>query len=60
MLDLFSSIVAEEKLHRKYKVIRDHLSLTGEQEVLKDWVDGFVDRDKKIVKEFQTSFHSAF
>jgi len=59
-LDLFSATVTDEKLHRKYKILRDCLSLTGEQDILKERVDGFVDRDKKIVKEFQTSFHSAF
>ncbi len=57
---MFSTVVEEEKLHCKYKIIRDHLSLTGEQDILKEWVEGFVDRDNKIVKEFQTAFHSAF
>jgi flavodoxin len=62
MLDLFQTLpdVDEQKLHAKYKVLRDHLALSGELEVLKDWISGFVDRDNKIVKEFQTSFHSAF
>ena len=50
--------IKEEKLHTKYKLIRDNLQLTGEQEVLRDWVGGFEDRDNKIVKEFQTTFHS--
>ena len=28
--------------------------------MLEDWADGFVDRDGKFVKEFQTTFHSSF
>lgn len=47
-------------MHQKYKIIKNNLSLTGEQEILNDWVNGFEDRDNKIVKEFQTTFHSSF
>lgn len=60
MLDIFSLQIDKTKLHDKYKLIKDNLQFTGEQEVLKDWIDGFVDRDKKIIKEFQESFHSSF
>jgi hypothetical protein len=60
MLDIFTEQIDNSKLHSKYKVIRDCLKLTGEQEILKDWIDGFIDRDNKIVKEFQESFHSTF
>jgi len=60
MLDIFTEQIKESKLHPKYKTIRDCLNFTGEQEVLKDWIDGFIDRDNKIVKEFQESFHSTF
>lgn len=59
-LKIFDDIVEEEKLHPKYKCLKDNLQLTGEQEILKEWVEGFIDRDNKIVKEFQTTFHSAF
>ncbi|KXV02788.1 hypothetical protein AD929_01730 [Gluconobacter potus] len=52
--------VDEKKLHSKYKILRDHLVQSGELKILQEWVSGFVDRDNKIVKEFQTSFHSAF
>ena len=59
MLNIFEDLkINEEKLHTKYKIIRDNLTFTGEQDILKDWVDGFEDRDNKIIKEFQTSFHS--
>lgn len=50
----------EEELHRKFLLLRNDLFLTGEQDILHDWVLGFIDRDNKIVKEFQTTFHSAF
>ena len=60
-MDIFEDLkLNEDKLHTKYKIIRDTLQFTGEQEILKDWVKGFEDRDNKIVKEFQTTFHSTF
>lgn len=60
MLDIFKEQIKESELHPKYKIIRDCLKYTGEQEVLKDWINGFIDRDNKIVKQFQEDFHSAF
>jgi len=61
MLDLFQDLkIDEQKLHQKYKIIKNNLFLTGEHEILKDWINGFEDRDNKIVKEFQTTFHSSF
>lgn len=60
-MNIFEDLkIKEEKLHTKYKLIRDNLQLTGEQEILRDWVEGFEDRDNKVVKEFQTTFHSTF
>ena len=60
-LDLFSSIdfVGEELLHPKFKFLKNEISVCGEKEVLENWTDGFIDRDGKIVKEFQTTFHSS-
>lgn len=61
MLNLFEDLkIPDEKLHTKFKIIKTHLGLTGEHLILNDWVTGFQDRDNKIVKEFQTTFHSAF
>lgn len=60
MLDIFDLKINENNLHHKFRIIKNNLVFTGEQEVLKDWIKGFVDRDNKIVKEFQTTFHSAF
>jgi len=45
MLNIFETLnIDEQKLHQKYKIIRDKLNYTGEQEVLKDWVKSFKDR----------------
>ena len=30
------------------------------REIIEQWAEGFQDRDGKILKEFQTSFHSTF
>ncbi|MGM1044509.1 MAG: hypothetical protein ACQEXX_00020 [Bacillota bacterium] len=32
--------------------------LSQQRNILIEWTEGFIDRDKKIVKEFQTTFHS--
>lgn len=60
MLDIFSSQIDKTKLHNKYKMIKDNLQFTGEQEVLKDWIDGFIDRDGDIISKFQERFHTSF
>ena len=61
MLNLFEDLkIQDEKIHAKFKMIKNHLKLTGEHLILNDWITGFQDRDNKIVKEFQTTFHSAF
>lgn len=57
MLDLFTELLAENELYPKFKLLS---ILYGEKEILNDWVKGFIDRDKKIVKEFQKTFHSSF
>lgn len=61
-LDLFSTLddVSEDRLHPKFKFLRDSPLLRREREVLISWTEGFLDRDNKIVKEFQTTFHSSF
>ncbi len=61
LLNLFEDIgIPEDELHPKFKILRDVLNLTGEQEIIREWANGFIDRDDKIVKEFQTTFHSVF
>ena len=61
-LDLFKTIdrLSEDKLHPKYKLLRDNPMLEGERKIIKSWTDDFEDRDNKIIKEFQTTFHSSF
>lgn len=62
-LNLFQKFrdVDESKWHPKFRnFITLGLQVLGEKSILNDWTEGFIDRDKKIVKEFQTSFHSSF
>ena len=59
IMDLFSPVTEIEKLHKNF------LNVIAEPEdyarkVLSNWAEGFVDRDGKFVKEFQTSFNSSF
>lgn len=57
-LDLFSPVTAEDKQHPIFQ----RLCLpefAPERAVLTEWSDGFIDRDGKFVKEFQTSFESS-
>lgn len=62
MLDLFTPIVPEERLHPHFKRIISPgpSAWSTEKEVLNNWAKGFVDRDGKFVKEFQTTFNSSF
>lgn len=61
MLNIFQECgINESQLHTKFKLLRDEFSLKNEREILQDWTKDFIDRDNKIVKEFQTSFHSSF
>lgn len=61
-LDLFKNIdgISEEDLHPKFKLLRDKYFYEEERKIILKWTDGFIDRDNKIVKEFQTTFHSSF
>jgi len=58
-MDLFTPVDDPKKLHKNF------LNLIAEPEdyarnVLLNWAEGFIDRDGKFVKEFQTSFNSSF
>lgn len=58
-MNLFEPIVEKRKLHPNFQSIleiNDKFSF----DVLMEWSKGFVDRDGKFVKEFQTSFNSCF
>lgn len=60
-LDLFEKIenLDESKLHQKFLFLRDYEELSGARSILNNWTKSFCDRDNKIVKEFQTTFHSS-
>jgi hypothetical protein len=58
-MDLFTPVTDPQKRHRNF------LNVIAEPEdyarnVLLNWAEGFVDRDGKFVKEFQSSFNSSF
>lgn len=57
-MDLFTPQVRPEKQHMVFQMLlKDEYG--PERAVLKDWADGFRDRDGKFVQEFQTTFESA-
>lgn len=62
MLNLFKNIdsIPEEKIHPKFRLLRDSVMMERQRTILKSWTEGFVDRDNKIIEEFQTTFHSSF
>ncbi|MBD8894792.1 hypothetical protein IG626_02150 [Desulfovibrio desulfuricans] len=61
MLDIFTDLnIDNDKLHYKYVLLKNNQNLMEECSIIKDWVTGFIDRDNKIIKEFQTTFHSSF
>lgn len=56
---LFSTNLGSEKLHPNFKyILREKEPYL--REVLQGWGKGFIDRDKKFVNEFQTTFNSSF
>ncbi|KFZ27480.1 MAG: hypothetical protein KQ78_00217 [Candidatus Izimaplasma bacterium HR2] len=59
-MDFFKTIddLDPSKYHKKFKFIKDDLS--EYKYIINNWAKDFVDRDNKIVKEFQTTFHSVF
>lgn len=58
-LDLFTPLVDETKLHPNF-VRMLHKTAGPERDVLAGWAEGFVDRDGKFVREFQTTFNGSF
>jgi hypothetical protein len=59
-MDLFTPLVSEERLHPNFRVFTQPGFGERELEVINGWADGFIDRDGKFVKEFQTTFNSSF
>ena len=58
-LKLFDLQVDKEKRHKNFVTIVEQ-STCEDREELERWCEGFPDRDKKLVKEFQTTFNSSF
>lgn len=60
-MDVFSNIsgLSEDKLHKKFKILRDEPYYAGARKIIQMWTEEFHDRDNKIAFEFQTTFHSS-
>ena len=59
MLDLFTPQIEEGKLHHNFiEIVNDPYPYA--RDLLQAWTNGFIDRDNKFVKEFQTTFNSSF
>lgn len=58
-MNLFQPLVSTDKQHPIFRMLNDPTH-APERAVLEDWATGFVDRDGKFVKEFQTTFESSF
>ncbi|AMK12803.1 hypothetical protein [Pseudodesulfovibrio indicus] len=59
MLDIFTPIIPEDKLHPNFKVLRAESNRYA-RNTISSWTEGFVDRDGKIIQEFQSTFNSSF
>jgi hypothetical protein len=58
-LDLFTPVVTRERFHPAFaKLVAG--ATDYDKKLLAGWAEGFMDRDKKFVMEFQTSFDSSF
>lgn len=56
-LDLFTDVVGEDRQHPIYRTLKNP-RFEPERRLLREWSEGFVDRDGKFVQEFQISFES--
>lgn len=61
-MNLFEPVkkVSEEQWHTKFKLLKEDPYGEGERTILQRWVEGLVDRDNKMVQEFQRTFHASF
>ncbi|MBY5545992.1 hypothetical protein HFO61_03905 [Rhizobium leguminosarum] len=59
MMDLFTPLVPPDRLHPNFKRLLSDTDWDV-REVLAEWADGFIDRDHKFVREFQTTFNSSW
>lgn len=59
-MDLFTPIIPLDQQHANFRSMSHESFGSAERQVLQDWASGFVDRDGKLVKEFQSTFNSTF
>ncbi|MEZ0481164.1 hypothetical protein [Planococcus sp. SSTMD024] len=58
-IDLFSTELKKVELHPNFKVlIEDEIPFLRRE--IEKWATGFLDRDNKFIREFQTTFNSSF
>ncbi|WP_339099600.1 hypothetical protein IGL98_001379 [Enterococcus sp. DIV0840] len=57
---LFKDLKIKNDLHPKFVMLKENDEFIFHRKILNTWFEGFEDRDGKIVKEFQTTFHSSF
>ena len=60
-MDIFSEIKGLDvsKQHTKFKLL-NNCQMLHEKRILESWTRGMVDKDCKMVREFQETFHSSF
>ena len=58
-MDFFQPIVEEKKWNKNFSSVLVPFR-KAERDLFNNWADGFVDRDGKLVAEFQTTFNSTF
>lgn len=59
-MKLFDLQVSESEMHKHFSDVYNIPLYAANRDVINKWAEGFVDRDNKFVKEFQTSFNSSF
>lgn len=59
---LFDKIkgLSDDKQHEKFRFLRDSIQLSAEKRLLCAYTDGLVDKDHKMVRQFQETFHSTY
>ncbi len=58
-MDLFTPSVEKDQMNPNFVSVLDPRR-EPERRLFQAWADGFVDRDNKLVNEFQTTFNSSF
>lgn len=61
-MDIFSPVkgLNETNQHLKFKLLNQQDQLYSEKKILQGWTNGMIDKDGKMVREFQETFHSCF